>query len=713
MYNVSDDFKSAILNNARYINAYIKVNGNTYSIQKCTFDMNIYNSETDAFIGTFIAKSGTLKVNKQDSLQLENESFDLFFSVQLANGTGENVPMGTMNIYEKISDTEYKFMDNKMLFNRAFDTTKLSYPTTPFLAAQEACNQSGVELATTDIPNKNLTVPSEIFFGYNATCADVIIAVAQASCTFATINRNNKLEFKWFSEVDFNVPLDNQYTYPTLEVEYGPINSLVLAREPQNDNVYIQDDESIELNGLTELKINDNPFLDTDRYDSRTAIWGRINGFKYRPYTSSMPGYFHLDPGDIIGVQIEDKSYINAYILNHTLEYSGGIKSNFSTPALSKSQINYNIASSIENKVRQTELMVNKIDGEIKASIKDIEVKLDATTGVIVSDSEPENAIKDMKWLDTSDQPNILKIYDGEKWISASDYTGKFENINASISNLETSLSMEQGKIEGLIKDSTVIINDEEKTVKETVENMILGLDGITNTIKTTSGNNLICDSIGCFNDGSWEGNYSLDSTTETRSRNQYGYALLLKNNSLKQQISVANGTYTLSFVYKKLVNLASVKLNLNGNEFILSNNDFTEFKYTFEVTDGYITIIFECDTDNACPIINLMLNKGDAAMEWTLNPNETWSDTVQIGRGIRISSSGTDVVFVANADIIGFINTQGEYIAYFDDEVIVTNSIVVKNKATIVNLLIQDINGQTVINRINPDEVEVIDNGN
>ena len=715
MYNVSNDFKTAILNNARRINAYIEIDGSSYSIQKCTLDMNIYNSETDAFIGTFIAKSGTLKVNKQDSLQLENESFNLFFGIQLADETNENVPIGAMNVYEKTSDTEYKFMDNKMFFNKTFDTTKLTYPTTPLLAAQEACRQAGVELATTDFPNKNLSIPSEVFFGYDATCTDVIVAVAQASCTFATINRNNELEFKWFNEVDFTVPLDNQYTYPTIEVEYGPINSLVLAREPQNDNVYIQDEESVELNGLTELKISDNPFLDIDRYNSRTEIWNRINGFSYVPFISSSPGYFHLDPGDIIQIQIEDKSYIDAYVLNHTLEYSGGIKSNFSTPALSKSQINYNIASSIENKLHQTELLVDKINGEIKASIKDIEIKLDATTGVIISDEEPGEPIKDMKWLDTSTQPNILKIYDGEKWISASDYTGKLEGIDASISNLETSLSMEQGKIDALIEESTIIVDGEEVSVKETVENMVIGIDGITNTIKTTSGNNLIRDSIGCFNDGSWDGDYNIDSTLETRSRNMYGYALLLKKSTLQQEITVANGVYTLSFTYKKLVNLAKVTLTINGTEYILSNNDFTVFTRTFEVSDGQINISFICDTDNACTIINLMLNKGDQAMEWSLNPNETWGDTVKIGRGVRISSTGTDVVFVALADIIGFMDKQGNYITTFDDEGFVTNTAVIKNKATIVNLLIQEVNGQTIINKINPNEVnevEVLKNG-
>ena len=274
-------------------------------------------------------------------------------------------------------------------------------------------------------------------------------------------------------------------------------------------------------------------------------------------------------------------------------------------------------------------------------------------------------------------------------------------------------------KVESLIQQSTDGINlsiqEVEKTgneTKEKLESLVLDLDGLTNTIKTTSGNNLIRDSMGCFNDGSWTGSFNVDSTPETRSRNMYGYALLLKKDSLKQHIQTTNGTYTLSFIYKKLINLARAKVVVNGEEFTLSNNSYTEFKHTFTVTTNSIEIEFVTDTDNSCPVINLMLNKGDTLMEWSLNPNETWSDTVQIGRDVRIFSSGTDVVFVAEADIIGFKNKQGEYITTFDDEGMVANSIVVKNKATIVNLLIQDINDQTVINRINPEEVEVFESG-
>lgn len=274
-------------------------------------------------------------------------------------------------------------------------------------------------------------------------------------------------------------------------------------------------------------------------------------------------------------------------------------------------------------------------------------------------------------------------------------------------------LSVADREIEAIIKEKTTIETENgDVSIAEYVENMKVDITGITNTIKTTSGNNLIRDSIGCFNDGSWDGDYNIDSTLETRSRNMYGYALLLKKSTLQQEITVANGVYTLSFTYKKLVNLARIALTVNGTEYILSNNDFTVFTKTLEVSDGQINISFVCDTDNACPIINLMLNKGDSAMEWSLNPNETWGDTVKIGRGVRISSTGTDVEFVALADIIGFIDKQGNYITTFDDDGIVTNTAVIKDKATIVNLLIQEVNGQTIINKINQNEVEVLENG-
>ena len=177
--------------------------------------------------------------------------------------------------------------------------------------------------------------------------------------------------------------------------------------------------------------------------------------------------------------------------------------------------------------------------------------------------------------------------------------TGTIDNIKQSVSDIDTEIKRDESmineiirdvqsntmrinntytrgetdvKVESLIQQSTDEINlslqEVEKTgneTKEKLESLVLDLDGLTNTVKTTSGNNLIRDSMGCFNDGSWDGSFNVDSTNETRSRNMYGYALLLKNGNLKQHIQANNGTYTLSFIYKKLINLANVKVTVNG----------------------------------------------------------------------------------------------------------------------------------------------------
>lgn len=314
-------------------------------------------------------------------------------------------------------------------------------------------------------------------------------------------------------------------------------------------------------------------------------------------------------------------------------------------------------------------------------------------------DIAPSNPYVGMQWGDTSANPPILKIWDGEEWLSLGNYSGSIESLEGSYSNLQTVVNQTKKDITTIVENTTINLNGDDITLKKYIEQLKIDIDGITNTIKTTGGNNIIRDSIGCFNDGAWEGSFDLDSTNDIRLRNMYGYAILLKKGTIVQTNKVANGEYILSFVYKKAATLANVSVVINDVSYELSNDDYTEFEQQIIVNSGSIEIKFISDTDDICPIINLMLNKGDKKKEWSLNSNETWSDTVKIGRGVRISSSGTDVEFVAYADVIGFVDKQGNYITTFDDNGLITNEAIIKNRATIVGLLVQRINGQTVIN--------------
>jgi hypothetical protein len=371
MYNVSSEFLNAIAQSSRRMACYFEYNGIQYSPVSLTLEDNIYSSSTDSFIGTFIAKNGTIKVDFKDELNLENEHIDIFMGVYI-NGTDvEYVPFGRFYIYGVKNSTEYQIMDSKMLFNAAFDTSTIVYPTTVLSLLQEVCNQTGITLSTTDFPNKDLTIPYQLFFGNSATCSNVIEAIATAAGSIAHINRDNTLELKWFTPIEgYQIGIDAQSKQIETTDTYGPINSLVLSREPQNDNVYIRDDDSIEANGLTELKIVNNPILDLDRYTSRVELFDRISGFEYTPFKCELQGQIHLDSCDVVQIEDKEGNQILSHIFNHSLKYNGGINSTFETTAQTKNQIDYSVASN-EERLLITELKVDKQAGEIAAVVQE------------------------------------------------------------------------------------------------------------------------------------------------------------------------------------------------------------------------------------------------------------------------------------------------------------------------------------------------------
>lgn len=252
------------------------------------------------------------------------------------------------------------------------------------------------------------------------------------------------------------------------------------------------------------------------------------------------------------------------------------------------------------------------------------------------------------------------------------------------------------------IKGTVEAVKEENGALIEKTNELSLTVDGLSNRVTTTGGNNLVKDSMGVFGDG-FSGNYYIDKSLDIQKRNLYGFAIRLANDSLYQSISVPNGSYTLSFSYCKWIALAAVSIVINGKELPLSNTAYTQFKHTFSVDSGTIDITFRSDTDMSCTIVNLMLNQGSEAMIWSLNANETWTESVKMSSsGITIESSGADVLFSAKADIIGFKNKNtSEYVAVFTDVGATMKELTVKNKAKIVGLLFQEINGQTVINKL------------
>lgn len=206
-----------------------------------------------------------------------------------------------------------------------------------------------------------------------------------------------------------------------------------------------------------------------------------------------------------------------------------------------------------------------------------------------------------------------------------------------------------------------------------------------------------------------WNGN--VIKTSNSKSANSYSF--VLQEGILSQEQEVSNGNYTASFKYKKLIELANVKVKINDIEYNLNELTDTEFvtgqtnnngEYITQplvVSSQHINIQFISDTNNACEIYDIMVNAGTVKLAYSQNQNETTTDTVNISKGITITSSTTSTTFKANARGIKTIDKNNNTLTEFTDTGMTTKEQVVKNKAQICNVLIQPIGNQTWFTKI------------
>lgn len=118
-----------------------------------------------------------------------------------------------------------------------------------------------------------------------------------------------------------------------------------------------------------------------------------------------------------------------------------------------------------------------------------------------------------------------------------------------------------------------------------------------------------------------------------------------------KQNVFVKNGTFTISFTYKKLIELATCKVIINEKEYELTETNYKEFEISIEVVDNNVSFEMISDTNNACYIIDLLLNNGGQKQVWTPNANEIISGAVKANSsGLEITSNTKNTKLKAGA---------------------------------------------------------------
>ena len=204
------------------------------------------------------------------------------------------------------------------------------------------------------------------------TFRDVFDELSQVTASIICINDNDdELEIRYPNET--NDEIDEEFLKDInvkFGEKYGPVNSLVLSRSANSDNIYIKDNESIEQNGLCELRISDNQIMNlNDRDQFLEGIFEKVKGLEFYINDFVSTGICYYDICDFYNVRIANKVY-KCLMLNDEIEVSQGLVENVFTDMPEISETDYSMADKTDRKINQAIILVDKQNAEIKLYVK-------------------------------------------------------------------------------------------------------------------------------------------------------------------------------------------------------------------------------------------------------------------------------------------------------------------------------------------------------
>lgn len=255
---------------------------------------------------------------------------------------------------------------NKILNSMVdYEAITMTYPCTVFQFFSQLITEIGYTTNISSLPNGSQQMPNDVYDGINYTYRDVLEDIAVANGVLLWLDNNQiKIASLGGNTITINDDiLRNQNI--DFGQHYGKINSIVLSRSADSDSVYLQDDESVALNGLCEFKISDNQLMnENNRSDYLQALLTQLDGVEYDIYDTELVGYGDLIPLQALTFSTGNKTY-NSYIFNHTETFTSGFKQAIYVDLPDESVTDYKAASKTDKTINQVYIIARKQEGRI------------------------------------------------------------------------------------------------------------------------------------------------------------------------------------------------------------------------------------------------------------------------------------------------------------------------------------------------------------
>jgi hypothetical protein len=426
MNEVSELFKSAISQKNRELRIRSTIDGTVYSdtdIQDCSIEESILTSEDFKFGSATASRLELTLLNMDDRLtakSFEGKEVHIEIGVMLDkfHQPFEYVSMGLFIVEEASKDSNIIKLtghDKMIYFEKPYVST-LTYPSTLLQILQEICTQAGAQLENTSFLNSDYLV-NEMPNLENVTLRLAVEHISELACSFACINRADKLELKTLRNTNTSINADNYYSMKLSEYEYGPIE--VISINPEN---------IFALNPTQHLKDN---------------MLNAVQGFTFKPFTTSWQGNPLTYPGDIISVSDKNGVIYKSFIANQKFSFSTGLRCDISTNAKTAIQSEFQTGGTITKELAKTKSRIDKQDDRITLEVERIDESIGA---ILVEADEISLGVKDLSdRVESAEASIVLHSNNIALKVDQSDYNG--QKIGSLINLSPTTIDIETGKL--------------------------------------------------------------------------------------------------------------------------------------------------------------------------------------------------------------------------------------------------------------------------
>lgn len=476
----------------------------------------------------------------------------------------------TLSYYHKCYD--------KLLYSmKEYEKLSVTYPISIRDYLKKICSHLGLTFKNANdiFANYNKQIKTDLYDGYDYTFRDILDELAQVTASTICINENtDELEIRYLNNTQDCI---NEDYLKDVNVEfgkvYGPINSIVLSRAGESDNVYLPNEESIQENGLCELKIIDNQIMnDNDRSDYLPDILAKLNGVSYCINDFSSYGITWYELCDMYTVEIGTKKY-NCVLFNDEIKITQGLEETIYTEMPVVSETDYTKADKTDRRINKAYIIVDKQNQKIELLVSQqsetgeklskVEQTVDGITQSVSEVEEKVEIVEEKADVaqEKADQVNnnlATKYY--TKTETNSQIEQKSEEITSTVSKTySTKTETSNAKKEAI--DSANASTDKKLEDYSTTEEMNTAItqkaDSITSTVSKT---------------------YSTKTETSTAKQEAINSANTSTDNKLKN--------YSTTTEMNSAITQKANEINLEVGKKV-NNEDFTSANITLKLNDG------------------------------------------------------------------------------------------------------------------------------